>query len=198
MCAEWYATEDFHQATLHMTEQTQFGIDNAAMMLYAFTSVTKKVLEMHASVTVKDERGYLFLGHSGTGKSTHSRLWHEAYPDAWLLNDDNPILRVLPNGEVQVYGSPWSGKTPCYKPLSVPVQGLVQLHQAPENNMRPLRLSQAYACLLASCSGLKFLAQTMDALHETLTRVLEKVPAYELHCLPNTDAARLCHDTLNK
>ena len=200
VCAEIRTSEAFRQATLQVTDEKQmdFGINNAAMLLYAFTTVSMGVLEMHASVTVKDNRGYLFLGHSGTGKSTHSRLWQEAYPDAWLLNDDNPVLRVLPDGEVRVYGSPWSGKTPCYKQASVPVQGLVQLHQAPENTIRLLRLPQAYAYLLASCSGLKIIPEMMDALYATIARLIQTVPTYELHCLPNTDAARLCHDMLNK
>jgi energy-coupling factor transporter ATP-binding protein EcfA2 len=153
---------------------------------------------MHASVTVRDGYAQLFLGHSGTGKSTHSRLWQEAYPDAWLLNDDNPVLRVLPDGEVRVYGSPWSGKTPCYKNQSAPVRGIVKLSQAPHNEIRLLRLPEAYAYMLASSSGLKIVPEMMDRLYETIAKTIQLVPVYGLECLPNTDAARLCHDTLTK
>lgn len=200
VCAALSVSADFHEATLHILDDnfTRFAMDNAAMLLYAFTTATKHTLEMHASVVVKDHRGYLFLGHSGTGKSTHARLWQEVYPDAWLLNDDNPILRVLPDGEVRVYGSPWSGKTPCYRPHSTPIGGIVQLRQAPVNTMRRLRLPEAYAYLLSSSSGLKFVPRMMDALYETITSVLQAIPVYLLDCLPDTDAACLCHDTMTR
>ena len=63
------------------------------------------------------------MGKSGTGKSTHSRLWLENVPGATLLNDDNPIVRLTLVGAI-VYGSPWSGKTPCYKNESAPLAGV--------------------------------------------------------------------------
>ena len=36
---------------------------------------------------------FLFLGESGTGKSTHTRLWRENIAGSKLLNDDSPIVR---------------------------------------------------------------------------------------------------------
>lgn len=199
VCLRILTDEHFRQATLHVPDErdTRFAIDNAAMLLYAFSSVSYGVLEMHASVTVRNGKGYLFLGHSGTGKSTHSRLWQQAFPDAWLLNDDNPVLRLLTDHTVRVYGSPWSGKTPCYKQADVPVGGIVQLRQAPQNTIRPLRLPEAYAFMLSSCSGLKIQPEMMDALYQTISQIIQTVPVYQLDCLPDTDAARLCHDTLN-
>ena len=201
ICCYIAASADFSQATLHILpdcNDVRFAIDNAAMLLFAFATSGLQTLEMHASVTVRDGYAQLFLGHSGTGKSTHSRLWQEAYPDAWLLNDDNPVLRVLPDGEVRVYGSPWSGKTPCYKNQSAPVRGIVKLSQAPHNEIRLLRLPEAYAYMLASSSGLKIVPEMMDCLYETIAKTIQLVPVYGLECLPNTDAARLCHDTLTK
>ena len=173
----------------------RFAIDNAAMLVYAFRTVAMKTLLFHSSVTIRDGRGYMFLGHSGTGKSTHSRQWLEAFEEAWLLNDDNPIVRLLEDGEVRVYGSPWSGKTSCYKAESAPVQALVQLVQAPENKIERLRMTQAYPYILASVSGLKILPESMDAIYESIAALLERCPVYKLECLPNTAAAQLCAQT---
>lgn len=201
LCCYIRTNRDFHEAKLYILpecDDRQFAIDNALMLVYAFATAPLRTLEMHASVTVRDGKGYLFLGHSGTGKSTHSRLWMEAYEDAWLLNDDNPVVRILPDGEVRVFGSPWSGKTPYYKQESAPVGGIVKLTQAPENRIRPLRLPEAYAYMLSSSSGLKIEPEIMDALYETIAEVIQRIQVYELECLPNTDAARLCHDTLRK
>ena len=172
-----------------------FAIDNAAMLVYAFATVGQKTLLFHSSVTVKDGKAYMFLGQSGTGKSTHSQQWLKAFPEAELLNDDNPVVRILPDETVLVYGSPWSGKTACYKNAAAPLQALVQLAQAPHNEIVKLRMTQAYPYIMASVSGLKVLPDMMDRLYESIAQLLELKPVYNLECLPNTDAARLCAQT---
>lgn len=174
---------------------TRFAVDNAAMLTYAFAAAPRRTLLFHSSVTVWDGRAYMFLGRSGTGKSTHSEQWQTAFPRAWLLNDDNPVIRLLDDGSVRVYGSPWSGKKPCYKNESASVQALVQLAQAPQNRISLLKMSQAYPHILASVNGLKTQSQMMDRLYESIAALLETIPVYLLECLPNPDAARLCAQT---
>lgn len=198
ICATMRVSADFSQVRLQADPNAiKFAIDNAAMLIYAFSAADKGVLEMHASVTVKDGKGFLFLGRSGTGKSTHSRLWLETFKDAWLLNDDNPVVRLLPNNEVHVYGSPWSGKTPCYINREVPVGGIVKLTQAPANAIHALPLPEAYAYMLASSSGLKILPSMMDALYNTIASVIQIIPVQGLECLPDKEAALLCESTVN-
>ena len=136
-------------------------------------------------------KGYLFLGHSGTGKSTHARQWLAAFEDAWLLNDDNPILRVMPNAEVRVYGSPWSGKTACYHNDYVPVGGIVKLSQAPHNKIQTISLPEAYAYMLSSASGLKMDPYMADYIYESIKHVITHVKCYHMECLPNTEAAEV-------
>lgn len=204
VCARLQADANFANATLAVegerdsglpgyrySDMRNFAINNATMLLFAFTALKYRALEMHASVTVKDDRGYLFLGKSGTGKSTHSRLWMEAFEDAWLLNDDNPVVRLEDDG-VWVYGSPWSGKTPCYKNARARVGAFVRLHQAAQNSIEKARPSKAYIDVYSSCSGLKFMPEVRDELYGVIARVVESVPVFELDCLPNVDAARLC------
>lgn len=177
-------------------EPTRFAIDNTMMLLYAFSTAGSRTLLFHASVIVRGENGYMFLGKSGTGKSTHAEQWLKAFSDAERLNDDNPVVRVSEDGSVRVYGSPWSGKTPCYKAADAQVKALVQLAQAPENEIKLLRPTQAYPYILSSVSGLKILPQMMDRLYETIAALLESTPVYFLDCLPNTDAAEVCYSHL--
>ena len=204
VCARLQADANFASATLAVkgerdsglpgyrySDMRNFAINNATMLLFAFTALKYRALEMHASVTVKDDRGYLFLGKSGTGKSTHSRLWMEAFEDAWLLNDDNPVVRLEDDG-VWVYGSPWSGKTPCYKNARARVGAFVRLHQAAQNSIEKARPSKAYIDVYSSCSGLKFIEEVRDELYGVIARVVESVPVFELDCLPNTEAAQVC------
>ena len=196
ICCELECNEDFTEGVLHIAADCQdvrFCIDNALMLLFAFRTAPLMTLEMHAAVVVRgEERGYLFLGHSGTGKSTHARQWLQAFPDAWLLNDDNPILRVMEDGEVRVYGSPWSGKTPCYNNAYARVGGIIKLSQAPHNQIRKLSLPEAYAYILSSASGLKIERQMTDNMYNTIRDIITQVGCYHMECLPNTEAAEVC------
>ena len=192
-------SEDWSEVSLFMhPAYVRFAIDNAAMLVYAFATVGHKTLLFHSSVTVRDGLAYMFLGHSGTGKSTHSQQWKAAFPEVELLNDDNPAVRIMDDRTVRVYGTPWSGKTPCYKASSAPVAALVQLAQAPQNTITRLRMSQAYPFILASVSGLKVLPKMMDQIYESIALLLELCPVYKLECLPNPDAARVCYEEINR
>ena len=198
ICCELVCDADFTRGMLHIDAECQdvrFCIDNGLMLMFAFRTAPLMTLEMHAAVVVKrgdEAKGYLFLGHSGTGKSTHARQWLAAFEDAWLLNDDNPILRVMDNGDVYVYGSPWSGKTPCYKNESAPVGGIIKLSQAPENKIQTISLPQAYAYMLSSASGLKMEQTMADNMFETIKHIITHISCYHLACLPNEEAARVC------
>ena len=198
ICCELVCDADFTRGMLHIDAECQdvrFCIDNGLMLMYAFRTAPLMTLEMHAAVVVKrgdEAKGYLFLGHSGTGKSTHARQWLAAFEDAWLLNDDNPILRVMDNGEVRVYGSPWSGKTPCYKNESAPVGCIIKLSQALENKIQTISLPQAYAYMLSSASGLKMEQTMADNMFETIKHIITHIPCYHLACLPNEEAAKVC------
>jgi len=175
----------------------QFCINNSMMLLYAFKTATMDTLEMHASVTVNDGKGYLFLGKSGTGKSTHSSMWLRYIEGSRLLNDDNPVIRVE-DGKVTVYGTPWSGKTPCYRNESVPVGAIVRIRQAPKNEIHRLSLPEAFASVSSSCSGLRSIKEIGDGLFGSAAKVASVVPCYVLDCLPDEEAAKVCHDAVTK
>lgn len=173
-----------------------FAVNNSLMLLYALFTANRNTLLMHASTVAMGGYGYLFLGVSGTGKSTHSRLWMESLDGVTLLNDDNPVVRIGDDGVARVHGTPWSGKTPCYINRSVPVGGIVDLEQAPQNAIRRLTLPEAYAAVISSTSGLKYDSTIADGLHNTLSALLTRVACWHLRCLPNHDAAQLCHTNI--
>lgn len=188
----------FTKARFRVLGSLCFSVGTSMMLMYAFATARKNTLLMHASVTMKDGKGYVFLGKSGTGKSTHSQLWINNIEGCSLLNDDNPVMRVIDNGEVRIFGSPWSGKTPCYHNVDVPVGAIVNLHQAKKNAIRRLSLVEAYAAMYVSFSGYRFIKKMADGLHDTNEKVVSKVPCYVLDCLPDAEAAWLCHKTVTQ
>lgn len=174
----------------------KFAIDNAAMLLFAFSTASLNTLEMHSSVTVNSGRAYMFLAESGTGKSTHSRMWLENIPGSELLNDDNPIVRVSEDGSVTVYGSPWSGKTPCYRNASAPLGAMVLIRRSPVNAITPLSELEAYAQVVSSSSGFRGIPSMADGLHETTAFIATTQPCFVLDCRPDAQAAHVCHDAV--
>ena len=188
-------SSDYKNAQLLIPEnisksQMRFSINNALMVLYAIATAPFHTLLFHAAVVDFQGYGYMFLGKSGTGKSTHARLWLK-HCGAELLNDDNPVVRFDESGAV-VYGSPWSGKTPCYRNVKLPLGGLVFLSQAPYNKIKRLRGVEAYASILTSVSGKRWDVRIADGLHHTENALAMNVPVWHLECLPDEAAAHLC------
>ena len=176
----------------HASRHLEFALSNAMMLLYTFNTTPFDTLMVHASVIAYKGEGFVFLGKSGTGKSTHSRLWLENIEGTYLLNDDNPVIRVVGN-EVLVYGTPWSGKTPCYKNEVMPLGGVIRLSQAPYNKIQQLNPLRAYASLLPACSCMRWDRKSTDALHSTVEKVITRVRGWHLECLPDADAAHVCN-----
>lgn len=170
----------------------EFALSNAMMLIYTFRTTPYETLMVHASVISHAGGAYMFLGRSGTGKSTHSRLWLDNIGDTSLLNDDNPVIRIV-DGEVYVFGTPWSGKTPCYKNEHLPLRAVVRLSQAPHNSISRLPMLQAYASLMPACSCMRWDRASTDALHKTVEKVIARIGGWHLECLPDADAAHVCH-----
>lgn len=165
-------------------------------VMFGIVIAPMRGIAIHSSTIEWNNRCVLFLGESGTGKSTHTRLWIDNIEGARLLNDDSPIIRIV-DGDIRVYGSPWSGKTPCYINRSFPIAGFVRLSQAPHNKIQRLSSLVAIGALLPSCSNLyAHDIRLQDEICRTLGEVITATPVYGLECLPNAEAAHLSHSTL--
>lgn len=183
---------DYKRAEVYAERNNPFGINNALMVMYALATSDKHTALFHSSVVSYKGRAYMFLGKSGTGKSTHSSLWLKYIEGTELVNDDNPVVRYLDDGSIYVYGSPWSGKTPCYRNVSYPLGAIVDLSQAPKNVIRRFRPIEAYAALIASISGKRWDSKLAEGLHETENLLATNASVWHLDCLPDEEAAVLC------
>lgn len=191
--------DDYKAACLITTGRlTKFAIDNALMIMYALATAEKSTLLFHSAVVSHLGKGYMFLGPSGTGKSTHARLWLRNIKGAELVNDDNPVVRIGDGGVAMVYGSPWSGKTPCYRNVDYPLGGIVQLSQAPRNEINRLSGIRAYVAIMQSVSGKRWERRIADGLHSTQSRLTASVAVWHLQCLPDKEAAEICESVVTE
>lgn len=183
---------DYRFGELYAEDFNLFAINNALMVMYSLSTAHQQTALFHSSVVSHQGKAYMFLGVSGTGKSTHSSLWLKYIEGTELVNDDNPVVRILDDGSIRVYGSPWSGKTHCYRNVSYPLGAIVNLKQAPENHIRRLKPIEAYAALMISISGKRWDNHLADGLHETENLLVTHAAMWHLDCLPDEEAARLC------
>lgn len=194
-----YSERDFARSTLYIPESTETEqsavICWMLMMLFGQAALLHDVIMIHGSVINRNGQGIAFLGKSGTGKSTHSRLWLKHIPNTSLLNDDNPAIRITENGVI-IYGTPWSGKTPCYKNEAIPLKGFVRLQQGPENIFERLAGVKGFIAVLPSCTAIRWNKDLFATMNSTLEKVVSQVPVGFLKCLPDEAAAQLCHKSI--
>ncbi len=172
-------------------QQRLFVLNNALILSFMSAGLMRDAIFFHASVVTYRGCGYLFLGRSGTGKSTHSQMWMRYNSEVELLNDDHPIVRILDSGEVSVYGSPWSGKTSCYRNMSAPVGGVIRIKQASENRLKRLGGVASYASLTTSASMFNWCEELNDVKSRLLNRLISRVSCWQMEALPNIEAAQV-------
>ncbi|MBQ8365945.1 MAG: hypothetical protein IJX41_08720 [Bacteroidaceae bacterium] len=170
-------------------EQRRFGTNNALMLIYAICTAQHETLLVHSSVVENNGKAYMFLGKSGQGKSTHSDMWVKYIEGSTLINDDNPIIRIAPDGTPMVYGSPWSGKRPIYKNVQYPIGGFAAIEQEKENSIKKESIPVAFGILLSSMSTMKFDKDIHMKVCGTISKVLGKIPVHTLSCRPDEEAA---------
>ncbi|GGH32078.1 hypothetical protein FAZ19_23020 [Sphingobacterium alkalisoli] len=192
---EMVSAKDFSESRIYAMEVSLLDstvLSWLLMVTFGQAALLHNTILIHASVVEKDGRGYAFLGKSGTGKSTHSNLWIAHIPGTTLLNDDNPAIRVEDDG-IRVYGTPWSGKTPCYRNVGVKLQALVRLRQAPVNQLQLQKGKLALLTVLPSCTALRWNQTLYTAMMDMLVWLLPDVRVAQMDCLPNADAAKICY-----
>lgn len=145
-------------------------------------------LLFHGSALAMDGAGYLFTAKSGTGKSTHARLWREQFgARVVMVNDDKPLLR-LTEGGVLVCGTPWDGKHRRNTNISVPLKAVCLLSRDETNHIAPVTAREAYPALLQQSYRPEEPAAMVRTL-ELVDRLAAGVALYALGCNMERSAA---------
>ncbi len=166
--------------------------------LAVYRKIAEKMIEyntilFHGSVvSVKDE-AYLFTAKSGTGKSTHTRLWRQLFGDkAVMVNDDKPLIRIE-NGEAFVFGTPYNGKHRLGNNLCVKLKSIAVLERSENNSVSPLSKEEAFPMLLQQCFRSSDTQKVIRTL-QLLNQLSETVKLYKLKCNMDIEAAETAYN----
>ena len=153
----------------------------------------KGIIMLHGSAIAVDGKGYLFTAKSGTGKSTHTRLWREAFGDrAVMINDDKPFLRI--EEQILVCGAPWSGKHGLHSNITVPLAGICILERGSKNAITAISPEEAMPMLLHQSHGAPQQAETLQLL---LHQLAQRTPLWRMACTIDRQAAEIAHAAMD-
>ncbi|MEE1278985.1 MAG: hypothetical protein UHE86_08030 [Acutalibacteraceae bacterium] len=150
---------------------------------------------LHASAVVVDGKAYLFSAHSGTGKSTHTSLWLKLFPNAYIINDDKPAIRMV-DGEFYVYGTPFSGKHDLSRNTKAKLGGICFIERAEENSVHKMDMNDVIFNMLTQTLR-RFPKERMDKMLTLLDKLLSNVGVYKLCCNMDISAAKLSYETMS-
>lgn len=151
----------------------------------------------HSSAIMVDDEAYLFTAPSGTGKSTHTRLWRELLGDrAVMINDDKPIIRYI-DGDFYVYGTPWNGKHRLDTNARAKIKAICKIYQAKENTITKADSTEMLLTILNQTIRPTELDK-MDKLLNIIDKMLTSVKLYSLGCNISREAAELSYNVMSK
>lgn len=162
---------------------------------YSFL-ISRGGMMLHASAVVKDGEAFLFSAPSGTGKSTHTSLWLQHFPGAYILNDDKPAI-LLSDGKVYAAGTPFSGKFNISVNRTVPLRAIAFLRRSETNRIERLSGRQALFEILNQTVRPSDVERYSMLLQNT-SQILSKTPIYQLYCNMDVQAAEVAYAGMRK
>ena len=176
--------------------------DSYLETLAVYRKIADKMLDydtilFHGSAVAVDGVGYLFTAKSGTGKSTHTRLWREYFGErAVMINDDKPLISLSKSG-IMVHGTPWDGKHRLSTNMCVPLKALCILERAEENRIVPITKKDAYNMLMQQVYRPTDAGGMMKTL-ALIDRLAAGVKLYRLGCNMDILAAEIAYRTMSE
>jgi hypothetical protein len=153
---------------------------------------------LHGSSIAYDNQGIIFSANSGTGKSTHTKLWNERFGSkVTIVNDDKPAIRFY-DGVPFIFGTPWSGKSDLNANVQVELKALVFIRQAETNWIKRLNTRDSIFNLMSQISRPYYDEKIGLKTMEIIDKLVQAVPCYILHCNISQEAVDVVYNQLLK
>ncbi|MBQ3069900.1 MAG: hypothetical protein IJD01_08165 [Clostridia bacterium] len=166
------------------------GVREAAALLRAVSAQLPAFdrLVLHAASVTMDGHAYTFVAPSGTGKTTHVRLWKQRFAGrAEILNGDRLLVHIRKDG-VMAFGGPWRGKEGLGQNAFAPLKGLFLLTRSDMARCEPLSPSEMLPHLLRAVRYPKSEKERLQTL-SLLEQLISLVPCYRLYAPLSMSAA---------
>ena len=191
--------QDYRRVELGLSSSCRTGSLTPAELEYGYTGAMFRNrvtaaggLMLHSSALCYDGWGVAFSAVSGTGKSTHTRLWRECFgSDVTMIDDDRPVIRFDGDGAPRIWGTPWSGKCDLSNNLSAPLKAIVFLRRGEQNRFRPLEGSEIPYHLTQGISRPYYDETVSRRCLDSIGRLADCVPLYLLECTISREAPLL-------
>ena len=167
----------------------------AIYRLFCEKAIDYGVVLLHSSVVEVDGECYLFAAKSGTGKSTHTRMWREVFNDrAVMINDDKPLIKEE-DGKFYAYGTPWDGKHGLSVNRRSPIKAICYIEQGEKNEIKKADVTDITHKLIAQV----YRPRNKEGVIKTLDfadSMLKSIPMYEMKCTISHEAAEMAYDMM--
>lgn len=179
---------------LRIRKFTDPFLERAAIQRKIAVELLKRdTILLHGSTVGVDGKAYLFTAPCGTGKSTHTRFWREAFGDrAVMVNDDKAFVRLSPSGVV-AYGSPWSGKHGLGSNICLPLKGICFLRRGPKNRICRARPEE----LLGELRHQSMIPEEGEKALALVDALAQRVPLWEMDCTKDPAAALVSYEAMS-
>jgi hypothetical protein len=138
---------------------------------------------IHSCGLATPEGGYLFVGASGAGKSTITKIFQQETTHK-VLSDDRIIIREK-DGQFWMHGTPWHGEVEVCENSAVPLKRIYFIKHFSENSAKRWGHMQSAMMLLARSFPPFWNKDGMEETTRLCGDIAERVPCFELGFIPD-------------
>lgn len=192
------ANEDWSDILLEVNFFDDFTVEfiNIVLLEVVFRNrlIFHNGLVIHSSCIEFEGEAITFAAPSGTGKSTHARIWQETY-DVKVINDDHPAVRIM-DGKPVIFGTPWAGENQLFYNKSSALKGIVILEQGPFNKIWRLDHKDIIRELVPRCFLPYYCNDLVQRAARIFNNMIDEAIVYKLICKPEPEAVMLVKEMI--
>lgn len=151
---------------------------------------------LHSASNYYQEKAWLYSASSGTGKTTHVKLWEKLYAVPVLNGDLN--LLGMENDEVFVYGIPWCGTSGVYTTKKYPLGGIILLKRGTENRVCKLPQDERQLYTAQRMISPAWTEKQVDDSLLFAEKLSDRIPIRQLYCTQEPSASAVMKEYIDK